>query len=81
MLYDSKNPRALLDSILYQCIEDLPEDEAPCELDCRRVQCGEREWMRCRRRLRRFTDQLTPNLESDSGRSLDSYMRPASRSV
>lgn len=60
MQYDAKTVPALLNSVLYQFIEDLPEDEAPCELDCRRVQCGEREWMRCRWRLRRSTGKLTP---------------------
>lgn len=72
MLYDSKNAPALLDSVLYQLIEDLPEDEAPCELDCRRRQCGEQEWMRCRWRLRRSTDQLAPNTHSGTSRMASS---------
>ena len=39
------------DTVLYQFIEDVPEENARCELDCREHQCTEREWIMCRHRL------------------------------
>ena len=62
MRYDSKPAATLIDSFLYQSIEDLPEEEATCELDCRKVQCTEREWINCRWRLRRSADSTTRNM-------------------
>jgi len=67
MPYDSKTAAALIDSFLYQAIEDLPEDETLCELDCRKVHCTEREWINCRWRLRRSADDAMRNLHLPSG--------------
>jgi hypothetical protein len=50
MRYDSKPAIGSSDCILYQFIEDIPEENALCELDCRKHQCKEREWIMCRHR-------------------------------
>ena len=49
MPYDSKPFAALSFRILYQFIEDIPQDNGVCGLDCRRFLCTQREWIICRR--------------------------------
>ena len=63
MRYDSKPDIWLSTCILYQFIEDVPEENAMCKLDCRRVQCTEREWTTCRRRSLRFGSESMPERE------------------
>lgn len=33
-------------------IQDVPEDTAACEFDCRKFECRQGEWEQCERRLR-----------------------------
>ena len=47
---DSKLAIDVTDCVLYQFIEDVPEENSLCELDCRKLLCTEREWIICRRR-------------------------------
>jgi hypothetical protein len=56
----------LSNCIFYQLLEDVPEESAVCELDCRKHQCTERDWVRCRRRVSRLTSTLTHAGEFDS---------------
>jgi hypothetical protein len=39
-----------------QIIQDVPEDIALCEFDCRKSQCLMGEWENCERRLERLQD-------------------------
>jgi hypothetical protein len=43
-----------------QVIGEVPEDDAPCEYDCRKLQCTEGEWETCERRLQRAAGELMP---------------------
>lgn len=42
-------------------IQDVQEENAVCEYDCRKPQCTESEWMSCRRRLERAAGELMPD--------------------
>ena len=64
MRNDSK-PAIGFSDCLYQFIEDLPEENALCELDCREHQCTEREWIMCRHRLSRVAGELMLHGESN----------------
>ena len=33
-------------------VQDVPEDVAACEFECRRTECKQGEWETCERRLR-----------------------------
>ena len=59
MRYDSKTAIRFSTCILYQLIEDVPEENTTCKLDCRKVQCTEREWITCRRLLHRSVGSCT----------------------
>jgi len=63
MSYESKTAIYFSTCILYQLIEDVPEENATCKLDCRRVQCTEREWLACRRLLHRSGGESMPGRE------------------
>jgi hypothetical protein len=63
MSYESKTAICFSTCILYQLIEDLPEENATCKLDCRKVQCTERDWITCRRLLYRSGDASMPDRE------------------
>jgi hypothetical protein len=43
-----------------QIIGEVPEEDALCEFDCRRLQCAEGEWESCERRLHRAAGELMP---------------------
>jgi hypothetical protein len=34
-------------------VQDAPEDIAPCEFECRRLECRQGEWDACEKRLSR----------------------------
>jgi hypothetical protein len=65
MRCDSKPAIGFSDCILYQFIEDIPEENALCELDCREHQCTEREWIMCRHRLSKAALELMLHGESN----------------
>jgi hypothetical protein len=44
-----------------QFIQDVPEDIALCEFDCRTGQCTQGEWESCERRLNRAEGEFTPS--------------------
>ncbi len=41
-------------------VQDVPEDSAVCEFDCRKGQCDMSEWAHCDRRLRSAAGELWP---------------------
>jgi hypothetical protein len=41
-------------------VDEVPDDLALCEFDCRRPQCAEAEWETCERRLRGAAGTLNP---------------------
>jgi len=43
-----------------QWINDVPEDIAMCEFDCRKGQCLYDEWESCERRITRGAGELMP---------------------
>ena len=43
-----------------QLIGEVPEGDALCEYDCRKLQCTEGEWETCSRRLGRAAGELMP---------------------
>jgi hypothetical protein len=58
MRYDCKPATVFPECILFQYIEDVPEENGVCELDCRNHLCTEREWIICRHRLSRAAGEL-----------------------
>jgi hypothetical protein len=44
--------RRLRQWITTRLIQDVPEDTAVCEFDCRKLECRQGEWKICERRLR-----------------------------
>jgi len=56
-----------------QIVQDVPEDSALCEFDCRKGQCTTEEWEGCDRRLNKAAGELMPSPkkpplgETDSG--------------
>ena len=57
-------PQRLADWVLNQIIQDVPEDIALCQFDCRKGQCSHGEWETCERRLSRAGSELMPALEN-----------------
>jgi len=51
--------------VINQLIQDVPEGSELCEFDCRRLQCTEREWMMCNRRLSKAAGELMPDERND----------------
>ncbi len=43
-----------------QWIREVPEEFAPCEFDCRKLQCLEGEWDTCERRLSQASGAFMP---------------------
>lgn len=43
-----------------QLIGEVPEGDALCEFDCRKLQCTEGEWETCQRRMQRAAGELMP---------------------
>lgn len=54
-------PRTLWDWVRRQVVDDVPQGDALCEFDCRKLQCTEGEWEACERRLRRASGELMPD--------------------
>jgi hypothetical protein len=46
--------------LLDHFIQDVPEDQALCEFDCRKQQCLRGEWQQCERRLNQAQGELMP---------------------
>lgn len=44
--------------LLDELIQSVPEEDAPCEFDCRKQQCALDEWSTCPRRLQAVAAQL-----------------------
>lgn len=44
-----------------QVVQEVPEDCALCEFDCRKGQCTMEEWATCERRLKRAAGELMPS--------------------
>jgi hypothetical protein len=44
-----------------QVIQDVPDELAVCEFDCRKVQCTRDEWATCERRINRAAGELFPS--------------------
>jgi hypothetical protein len=43
-------------------VDDVPEEIALCEFDCRKGQCEQGEWVSCDRRVRKASGELFPNV-------------------
>jgi hypothetical protein len=46
---------------LKQQVQDVPDELALCEFDCRRAQCTSDEWATCERRINRAAGELLPS--------------------
>ena len=44
-----------------QIVDEVPEDSAICQFDCRKGQCQQREWETCDRRIRKGAGELFPD--------------------
>jgi hypothetical protein len=60
MLQRVKTIQRLSQWVLNQIVQDVPEDSALCEFDCRKGQCTQGEWQECERRLNRAEGELMP---------------------
>ncbi len=49
-----------------QMVQDVPEDSALCEFDCRKGQCTMEEWENCERRLAKAAGELMPSPRKNS---------------
>jgi hypothetical protein len=43
-----------------QVVQDVAQDEALCEFDCRKLQCAKEEWEACERRVQKGAGELMP---------------------
>jgi hypothetical protein len=43
-----------------QITQDVPNDVALCEFDCRKQQCTAKEWETCERRISKAVGELSP---------------------
>lgn len=43
--------------LMDELIQSVPEEDAPCEFDCRKQQCDSSEWATCERRLQAVAAQ------------------------
>ncbi len=50
-----------------QVVQDVPEEDATCEFDCRKQQCTEGEWATCERRIKRAAGELWPTSSAEPG--------------
>ena len=49
-------------------VQDVPDDVALCEFDCRKGQCSDEDWASCNRRLDKAAGELSPSsTEPDDG--------------
>jgi hypothetical protein len=46
--------------LAHELIQDVPEDVAICEFDCRKPQCTYSEWLNCGRRVKKAEGELMP---------------------
>lgn len=51
-----------------QFVQNVPEDSALCEFDCRKGQCTMEEWQNCERRLNNAAGELMPSPGKTSSR-------------
>jgi len=51
-----------------QIVQDVPEDFALCEFDCRKGQCTMEEWKSCDRRINKAAGELMPSSGKTSPR-------------
>jgi hypothetical protein len=65
-------PRHIWDWLRRQFVDEVPEDDALCEFDCRKPQCNEGEWEVCPRRLQRGVGEFMPAKEPASEAVADS---------
>jgi len=49
-----------------QIVQEIPEDIALCEFDCYKLQCTEKEWLTCPRRIARAAGELMPRRKGES---------------
>jgi hypothetical protein len=42
-------------------VDDVPDDLAVCEFDCRREHCTQDQWANCERRIRKGVEELFPD--------------------
>jgi hypothetical protein len=47
-----------------QFVQEVPEESALCEFDCRKGQCTLEEWNSCERRLSKAAGELMPSPRS-----------------
>jgi len=52
--------RRLSQWVLNHIVQEVPEDSALCEFDCRKGQCTVSEWATCERRLCHAQGELMP---------------------
>jgi len=64
--------RNILDWVRRQIVEEVPEDSALCEFDCRKPQCHEGEWASCERRLQRAAGELMPEKKPEAEMAAES---------
>jgi hypothetical protein len=57
----SSSLRGFFQLVQNQIIQDVPEDIAICEFDCRTGQCTQSQWESCERRLNRAEGELMPS--------------------
>lgn len=58
----NKRPiRAIWRWLRNQVVQEVPEDSAICEFDCRKEQCVQAEWATCERRLSHAAGELMPH--------------------
>jgi hypothetical protein len=46
--------------VMREIVQDVPEDSALCEFDCKKGQCTQGEWATCERRMCRAQGELMP---------------------
>jgi len=52
-----------------QFVQEVPEEIALCEFDCRKGQCSMHEWETCERRISKASGELSPPVKkSDATR-------------
>ncbi len=57
----SENPfRRFSRWVMEQIVQDVPENIALCELDCRKGQCSMGEWECCSRRITKAAGEFMP---------------------
>jgi hypothetical protein len=44
--------------LMNEIVQDVPEEIAVCEFDCRKPQCTSEQWVCCKRRLKKAAGEL-----------------------